>query len=160
MSQETMNTTNATGSASTMGSMNQASQSTQQNDPDYKLAIDEVVVEKIAAYATQKIDGIVEMKGNLLSTIQEGLGGNDRTKGVNADVEDDRHASVDLSIILEYGKSAVEVFDRIKKVVGKSIKEMTGLEVDEMTVHVVDVMTRDEYKQNQGGDRSQQNKAA
>lgn len=139
----------------------QGTQATQQSEPEYKLVIDEVVVEKIASYATQKIDGIVEMKGNLLSTIQEGLGGNDRTKGVNADVEDDKRASVDLSIILEYGKSAVEVFDRIKKVVGKSIKEMTGLDVDEMTVHVVDVMTREEYKEKQGSNNnSQQNKAA
>ncbi|WP_139651005.1 Asp23/Gls24 family envelope stress response protein [Raoultibacter phocaeensis] len=139
----------------------QRMQTSQQSEPEYKLVIDEVVVEKIASYATQKIDGIVEMKGNLLSTIQEGLGGNDRTKGVNADVEDDdKRASVDLSIILEYGKSAVEVFDRIKKVVGKSIKEMTGLDVDEMTVHVVDVMTREEYKEKQGNNNSQQTKAA
>lgn len=122
---------------------------------EYKLVIDEVVVEKITAYAAQSIDGIVEMKGNFLSTIQEGLGGNDRTKGVNADV-DDQKVTVDLSIILEYGKSANEVFDRIKKVIGKNIKEMTGLEVEEMTVHVVDVMTREEYRQKQGSNNSQQ----
>lgn len=154
MAQETMST------SSTMSPTNQGIGTAPVAEPEYKLVIDEVVVEKIAAYATQKIDGIVEMKGNLLSTIQEGLGGEDRTKGVNADIEDDQHASVELSVILEYGKSAVEVFDRIKKVVGKSIKEMTGLDVEEMTVHVVDVMTRDEYKQKQGDDRAQNVKAA
>lgn len=151
MAQETTGTIDQ----STQGG--QPMQSNQVSQPEYKLVIDEVVVEKIAAYATQKIDGIVEMKGNLLSTIQEGLGGNDRTKGVSADVEDDKHATVDLSIILEYGKSATEVFDRIKKVVGKSIKEMTGLDVDEMTVHVVDVMTREEYKEKQSSNNSNSN---
>ena len=50
--------------------------------------------------------------------------------------------------------------DSIKKVVGKSIKEMTGLDVEEMTVHVVDVMTRDEYKQKQGGNDKPQSAAA
>ena len=135
MTQETMST------SSTMSPTNQGTGTAPVAEPEYKLVIDEVVVEKIAAYATQKIDGIVEMKGNLLSTIQEGLGGEDRTKGVNADIEDDQRASVELSVILEYGKSAVEVFDRIKKVVGKSIKEMTGLAFEEMNVHVVDVMT-------------------
>lgn len=154
MAQETTGTMNG------MGAANQGNEGASAAEPEYKLVIDEVVVEKIAAYATQKIDGIVEMKGNLLSTIQEGLGGNDRTKGVNADVEDDERVTVDLSVILEYGKSAVEVFDRIKKVVGKSIKEMTGLDVEEMTVHVVDVMTRDEYKQKQGNNDKQQNAAA
>lgn len=155
MTQEATSTVNTANNT-----MNPSGGAASSVEPEYKLVIDEVVVEKIAAYATQKIDGIVEMKGNLLSTIQEGLGGNDRTKGVNADVEDDERVSVDLSVILEYGKSAVEVFDRIKKVVGKSIKEMTGLDVEEMTVHVVDVMTRDEYKQKQGGNDKPQSAAA
>ena len=155
MTQEATSTVNTANNT-----MNSSGGAAAAAEPDYKLVIEEEDMKKIAAYATQKIDGIVEMKCNLLSTIQEGLGGNDRTKGVNADVEDDERVSVDLSVILEYGKSAVEVFDRIKKVVGKSIKEMTGLDVEEMTVHVVDVMTRDEYRQKQGGNDKPQSAAA
>ena len=97
-------------------------------EPQYKLVIDENVVEKISSKAAQKIDGIIDMKGNLLSRVQEGLGGN----------------------VLEYGKSATDVFDQIKKVVGQDIKDMTGLNVIEMTVNVVDVMTQDEYDQKNG----------
>ena len=83
-------------------------------EPVYKLIIDESVVEKIASKSTQKIDGIIDMKGSLLSTIQEGLGGSDKTKGVSADVVDERNAKVDLDVILEYGKSAPQIFDKIK----------------------------------------------
>lgn len=126
-------------SNSAQGSSSQATQT------QYKLVIDDEVVEKITAYATQKIDGIIEMKGNILSTIQENFGGTDKTKGVDADVDDNR-ATVNLSIILEYGKSASEVFERIKKVVVKDVREMTDLEIEELTVHVVDVMTMSEYK--------------
>ena len=43
-------------------------------EPVYKLVIDENVVEKISSMAAQKIDGIIDMKGNVLSRIQEGLG--------------------------------------------------------------------------------------
>lgn len=111
----------------------------------YKLVIDENVVEKISAKAAQQVDGIIDMKGNLLARVQEGLGGEAQTKGVAADVIDERKVSVDLDIILEYGKSATDVFDHIKDTVGKDIKEMTGLDVVEMTVNVVDVMTADEY---------------
>ena len=41
-------------------------------EPVYKLVIDENVVEKISSMAAQKIDGIIDMKGNVLSRIQEG----------------------------------------------------------------------------------------
>ena len=115
-----------------------------------QLVIDENVVEKISSKAAQKIDGIIDMKGNLLSRVQEGLGGNDKTKGVDADVVDDKNTKLDLDIVLEYGKSATDVFDQIKKVVGQDIKDMTGLNVIEMTVNVVDVMTQDEYDQKNG----------
>lgn len=119
------------------------------DNPNYKLIIDDLVVEKIAAYAAQRIDGIIEMKGNLLSTVQETFGGQDRTKGVSADVHDDKKASIELSIILEYGKSATDVFNNIKRVINKAVKDMTGLDIDEMTVHVVDVITTEEYKAKQ-----------
>lgn len=119
-------------------------------EPIYKLVIDENVVEKISSLAAQKIDGIIDMKGNVLSRIQEGLGGDDKTKGVNADIVDDAGAKLDLDVILEYGKSAPKVFDEIKKVVGDDLKDMTGLSVVEMTVNVVDVMTPEEYASKNG----------
>ena len=124
--------------------------SSKSSEPQYKLTIDENVVEKISSLAAQKVDGIIDMKGNVLSMIQEGLGGNDRKKGVDADVVDENNAKVDLSIILEYGKSATDVFDQLKDVIAKDIKDMTGLNVVEMTVNVVDVMTQDEYDQKNG----------
>lgn len=119
-------------------------------EPVYKLVIDENVVEKISSLAAQKIDGIIDMKGNVLSRIQEGLGGNDKTKGVDADIVDDTNAKINLDVIMEYGKSAPEIFDDIKKVVGGDLKDMTGLNVVEMTVNVVDVMTPEEYAEKNG----------
>lgn len=121
-------------------------------EPVYKLVIDENVVEKISSMAAQKIDGIIDMKGNVLSRIQEGLGGADKTKGVDADIVDDTNAKIDLDVIMEYGKSAPNIFDDIKKVVGGDLKDMTGLNVVEMTVNVVDVMTPEEYAQKNGND--------
>lgn len=118
---------------------------TTKNEPVYKLTISENVVEKISAKAVQKVDGIVAMKGGLFSTIQEGLGGSSETKGVSADLLDDNTVSVDLDVILEYGKSAVEIFDNIKGIVVKDVESMTGLRVSELVVNVVDVMSQEEY---------------
>lgn len=122
----------------------------QATDSRYKLLIDEGVVEKISSLAAQKIDGIIDMKGSVFSMIQEGLGGNDRKKGVNADVMDENNAKVDLSVILEYGKSATDVFEQLKDVIAKDVNEMTGLNVVEMTVNVVDVMDEEEFNQKRG----------
>ena len=124
--------------------------SSKSSEPQYKLTIDENVVEKISSLAAQKVDGIIDMKGNVLSMIQEGLGGNDRKKGVDADVVDENTAQVALSLILEYGKSATDVFDQLKDVIAKDIKDMTGLNVIEMTVNVVDVMDQEEFNQKRG----------
>ncbi|WP_206214734.1 MULTISPECIES: Asp23/Gls24 family envelope stress response protein [unclassified Adlercreutzia] len=107
-------------------------------EPKYTLTIDEGVVEKISSLAAQKVDGIVDMKGSVFSMIQEGLGGSADKKGVDADV-DDGTATVELSIILEYGRSAIEVFDAIKETVVSQVHDMTGLEVVELIVNVVDV---------------------
>ncbi len=115
----------------------------------YTLTIDEGVVEKISSLAAQKIDGIVDMKGSVFSMIQEGFGGNDERKGVDADI-DDGGVSVELSIILEYGKSALKVFDAVKESVTDQVKEMTGLDVTELTVNVVDVVDKAEYDKAHG----------
>ncbi|NGM18219.1 Asp23/Gls24 family envelope stress response protein [Eggerthellaceae bacterium zg-893] len=121
--------------------------------PVYKLTIADNVVEKIAARAAARIDGIVAMKGNLFSTIQEGFGANTLTKGVSADLLDDNTARVELDVILEYGKSAVDVFDQVKDVVVGDLQSMTGLLVSELDVNVVDVMSREEYGHKKGEDK-------
>lgn len=127
-----------------------ASQAAAQPQPQasYNLEIEDSVVEKIASLATQKIDGVMEMKGNIISSLQDRVGQTDQTKGVSADVNDNR-VSVDVSIVLEYGKSAKEVFEKIKDYVVKEIKKITALEVSELTVHVQDIMTREEYREQQ-----------
>lgn len=118
-------------------------------DSKYTLTIDEGVVEKISSLAAQKIDGIVDMKGSVFSMIQEGFGGSDDKKGADADINDGG-VNVELSIILEYGKSALEVFDAIKESVTDQVKEMTGLDVTELTVNVVDVVDKAEYDKAHG----------
>ena len=150
MTQSTMNTTSFSSASADNKANDYATADSVPAEPVYKLIIDENVVEKVASMSAQKIDGIIDMKGNLLSRVQEGLGGNDKTKGVDADVVDDHNAKVDLSVILEYGKSAPQVFDEIKDIVTKDLEDMTGLNVVEMTVNVVDVMTQDEFDQKNG----------
>lgn len=112
------------------------------------LDFDDSVVEKIVAITCQEVDGIVEMKGGILSAIQEGFGGTDFTKGVDVELVE-KMAEINLSIIMEYGKEAPKIFNELKSVITRNIKEMTGLGIRELNVRVVDVLTREEIQKRQ-----------
>lgn len=129
-------------------------------EPRYKLSISDGVVEKISSLAARKVAGIVDMKGNVFSLIQETFGGDAKSKGVNADVTDNGETHIELSIILEYGQSAVEVFEGLKKIVGEDIAHMTGLHIASLTVNVVDVMSEREIAEKRRKDENDANRSS
>lgn len=108
------------------------------------LDIDSGVVEKIVAITCRSVDGILQMKGNFISSIQEGFGGTDITKGVQVEMVGDSACVVGVSIIMEYGKSAQKIFAELRDRVTQTVGDMTGLAVRSVKVRVVDVMTREE----------------
>lgn len=112
-----------------------------------KLTFADKVVAKISKIAVNRIDGILEMKGNFFDSVSSVFASSNEqdTKGVDVEVGQ-KEAKVNMQIILEYGKSAPRIFEQIKKVVRDNVKEMTGLDVVTVNVDVVDVMTREEYR--------------
>lgn len=108
------------------------------------LTIDNTVVEKIVAITCRSIDGILQMKGNLISSIQEGFGGTDLTKGVSVEMVGDDACIVNVSIIMEYGKSAPKIFQELHDRISEKITAMTGLAVKSVNVRITNVMTREE----------------
>ncbi len=108
------------------------------------LVIDNTVVEKIVAITCRSVDGVLQMKGNLISSIQEGFGGTDITKGVQVEMVGEDACIVNLSIIMEYGKSATKIFNELHDKISEKITDMTGLRVDCVNVRITNVMTREE----------------
>ncbi len=121
------------------------------------LVIDSDVVEKIVAITCRSIDGILQMKGNFISSIQEGFGGTDVTKGVQVEMVGDDACVVNVSIIMEYGKSAKKIFTELHDRITEKITDMTGLGVKAVNVRVVNVMTREEVE---GGRRAEKSKSS
>lgn len=127
-------------------------------EPDEStLAIDSAVVEKIVAITCRSVDGILQMKGNLLSSLQEGFGGTDVTKGVSVEMIGEDACNVSVSIIMEYGKSATKIFQELHDRIAEKITDMTGLRVGSVNVRITDVMTREEIE---GGRRREKSGAA
>lgn len=116
-----------------------------------KLTFEDKVVAKIARIAINDLDGILEMKGNLFDSVAGRFSNEQSTAGVAVEVGE-KEAAVDLQIVLEYGKSAVRLFERIQQVVRENVKSMTGLNVVEVNVNVVDVMTKKEHQQKNNDD--------
>ena len=126
-----------------------------QSGDESTLTIDTTVVEKIVAITCRSVDGILQMKGNFISSLQEGFGGTDVTKGVTVEMVGEDACNVNVSIIMEYGKSAPKIFRELRDKISEKITDMTGLRVNSVNVRITNVMTREEVE---GGRRREKEK--
>lgn len=110
------------------------------------------VIEKIVAIAVREVPGVLGMKGGFVNRIQETFGATVATKGVTVEVGDDNAMYVNISVIIEYGAYAPQVFEDVKQVVVEQVANMTGLEVGGVNLRIEDVLTADEYKRMQRED--------
>ncbi|MBR2835008.1 MAG: Asp23/Gls24 family envelope stress response protein [Coriobacteriales bacterium] len=132
---------------------NQEIQPSQEYVDESTLSIENNVVEKIVAITCRSVDGILQMKGNLISSIQENFGGTDLTKGVQVEMVGEDACSVSVSIIMEFGKSAPRIFQELHDKICETITNMTGLRVNAVNVRIVNVMTREEMESGRRKDR-------
>jgi uncharacterized alkaline shock family protein YloU len=88
------------------------------------------VLAKIAALATQEVEGVAGTSGGSLSDM---LGVKNR--GIRVELES-QTVSFDLNIVIEYGKKLHEVSKNVQDNVKKSIENMTGLKVEAVNVNV------------------------
>ena len=81
--------------------------------------------------------------------VQEQFGAENLTKGVTVEVTDDNRVVVNISVIIEYGAYAPDIFDDVKTRVTERLAAMTGLEVAGINLRIDDVVTPEEYAERQ-----------
>lgn len=118
-------------------------------DTDDSLTYSNGVIEKIVALATREVPHVLGMKGNLMHFVQEQFGAENLTKGVTVEVTDDNRVVVNISVIIEYGAYAPDIFDDVKTRVTERLAAMTGLEVAGINLRIDDVVTPEEYAERQ-----------
>ncbi|MDO4595911.1 MAG: Asp23/Gls24 family envelope stress response protein [Coriobacteriaceae bacterium] len=118
-------------------------------DTDDSLTYSNGVIEKIVAIATREVPHVLGMKGNLMHFVQEQFGAENLTKGVSVEVTDDNRVVVNISVIIEYGAYAPDIFEEVKERVTASLASMTGLEVAGINLRIDDVVTPEEYAEGQ-----------
>lgn len=105
--------------------------------------IDESVVAKIAGMAAREIPGVYDM-GNAVRRAFNAV--TDRIPNAQTNVaggisiqKGETQAAVEVTVVVEYGVSIVEVADAIRRNVIEQIEGTTGLEVVEVNINVTDV---------------------
>ena len=119
-------------------------------DEDYEsedsLTFSNGVIEKIVAIALRDVPGVVGMRGNWFNRVQDVFGASDSKKGVSVEVTPDSAVRVNISVLIEYGSYAPQVFEDVKRAVVKQVMGMTGLEVAGVNLRIEDVLTREEIE--------------
>ena len=88
------------------------------------------VLAKIAALATDEVEGVAGTSGGSLSDM---LGVKNR--GIKVELEK-QNVTVDVNIVVEYGKKLHEVSKKVQENIKKSIENMTALNVSAINVNV------------------------
>ena len=116
-------------------------------DSEDSLTFSNGVIEKIVAIAMREVPGVVGMKGSWFNRVQDAFGASDSTKGVTVEVTPESAVRVNISVLIEYGAYAPQVFEDVKRAVVKQVTGMTGLEVAGVNLRIEDVLTEEEIEQ-------------
>ncbi|MCP3425377.1 Asp23/Gls24 family envelope stress response protein [Rothia sp. AR01] len=122
--------------------------------PQGNTTINDTVVQKLAGIAARQVPGVHSMGGaarRAFDSISERIPGSQTNVSGGVSVEKgDQQAAIDLTIIVEYGSSVVDVAEGIRRNVIKTVEQATGLEVLEVNINVTDVHLPDEEDQDEG----------
>ena len=105
------------------------------------------VIEKIVAIAVREVPGVVGMKGGLVNLVQDAFGARDIRKGVTVEVTPESTVRVNITILMEYGVYAPQVFDDVKRTVVNQVTGMTGLDIAGVNLRIEDILTAEEIRE-------------
>ena len=100
------------------------------------IKISEDVVASIAALAATETEGVGGLAAGLTAEIASLLGKKSQNKGVRVQLGEQDTVGVELSILVEFGKSVGEVALAVQKAVKASVESMTGLKTAVVNVVV------------------------
>ncbi|KAA0918331.1 Asp23/Gls24 family envelope stress response protein [Dietzia sp. ANT_WB102] len=105
--------------------------------------MDETVVAKIAGMAAREVPGVYDMGSatrRAFSAVTDRIPNAQTNVSGGISVEKgDTQAAIDVTVVVEYGASLVEVGDAIRRNIIEQVEGTTGLEVVEVNIHVSDV---------------------
>ncbi|MCX8093311.1 MAG: Asp23/Gls24 family envelope stress response protein [Candidatus Goldbacteria bacterium] len=105
------------------------------------IRISDNAIANIAAIAAKSIDGVIDLDGGAVSSIADILGVKNESKGIKVDLKDE-NVSLDINIIVAFGKDIGTVASQVQEKVKESIENMTGLNVEKINVNINSIKTK------------------
>lgn len=94
------------------------------------------VIETIAKSSTLDVEGVAGFSGGFTGDIAEFFGRNkSTTKGIKIEVGQ-LETAIDISLVIKYGYSILELAEKIQNNVKYEVENMAGLNVVEVNVHI------------------------
>jgi uncharacterized alkaline shock family protein YloU len=122
-------------------------------------SIEETVVQKLAGVATREVPGVYAMGSagrRAFSALTERIPGSQTNVSGGVTVEKgERQTAIDVSIVIDFGFSVVEVSQAIRRNIIQSVERATGLEVLEVNINVTDVHLPDDEHDDQQVQKTQ-----
>ncbi|WP_193095837.1 Asp23/Gls24 family envelope stress response protein [Brevibacterium sp. FME17] len=119
--------------------------------------IAENVVAKLSGIAAREVPGVYSMgtaARRAFDTLADRIPGSQTNVSGGVSVEKgEKQTAIDLTIVVEYGTSIVEVAEAIRRNVIRAVEQGTGLQVVEVNIEVTDVhLPGDDDDQQSSGD--------
>ena len=128
--------------------------------PETKLTFDDEVLAKIAGKTASNVDGVLSLEGNIFEKVTDRISKGEILQLVlNVDIDDENQkVSLKMDALLEYGKNAQSIFDKMVTKITAAVNEMTNMEVAEIKLNVKDVLTREEWADRTKDDKKHEDK--
>ena len=97
--------------------------------------ISDDAIATIASIAAKSVSGVLDLDGGAVGGIADVLGVKNSTKGIKVEMQQDS-VSVDLNIIVAFGKDISDIAAEVQEKVRESIESMTGLIADKVNVNI------------------------
>ncbi len=113
-----------------------------------RTSIADAVVSKIAGVAAREIDGVHAMgstASRVVGVVRDKIGQTSATQGVHVEVGE-RQAAIDITLVVDYGVSIIDVAQAVRENTIDRIERMTGLEITEVNIDITDVALGDELE--------------
>ncbi|ERT56828.1 putative alkaline shock family protein YloU [Peptoniphilus koenoeneniae] len=109
---------------------------------DGNINISDDVIESIASFAAQGVEGVVELQSNLKNSVSDILKVKNAGRGIKVSVGE-KEAIIDMYINVEFGSNIVEIAKKVQEEVKEKVETMTDLEVVEVNVHISGIHIKD-----------------
>ena len=100
--------------------------------------INNEVIASIAKSAALEVDGVIGIKRNPLTLLNDFINKGYNNKGIKLEISENE-VKVGITVVVKYGINIPEIANAVQENIRTTIEEMTGLLVSEVNVNIADI---------------------